>query len=61
MVRDIPSAVLRKLIKMTERKEALMGQIQEIDRKMITLERQLERGGSKKKQARRRTGKRIRR
>ena len=35
MLRNIPSSVLRKLVRLTERKEALMAQIQEIDREMI--------------------------
>jgi hypothetical protein len=37
---NIPSAELKKLVKLAERKEALMAQIQEIDRDMLRLERQ---------------------
>jgi len=35
MLRDIPSSTLKKLVRLTERKEALMAQIQEIDREMV--------------------------
>ena len=35
MLRDIPSSALKQLVRLTERKEALMAQIQEIDREMI--------------------------
>jgi DNA invertase Pin-like site-specific DNA recombinase len=35
MFRNIPSAALRELVKLSERKEALMGQIQEVDRQMV--------------------------
>jgi len=38
MLRNIPSAALRQLVKLTERKEALMGQIQEIDRQMVRVQ-----------------------
>jgi hypothetical protein len=38
MLRNIPSSVLRKLVRLTERKEALMAQIQEIDREMIRVQ-----------------------
>ena|SRR5438105_3924155 len=39
---NIPSATLRQLVKLTERKEALMEQIQEIDHQMVELERRFE-------------------
>ena len=42
MFTNIPSATLRKLVKLSERKEALMVQIQEIDREMTRLARQVE-------------------
>jgi hypothetical protein len=35
MLRDIPSAALKELVKLSERKEALMARIQEIDREML--------------------------
>lgn len=38
MVTNIPSATLRQLVKLTERKEALMAQIQQIDREMARLQ-----------------------
>jgi hypothetical protein len=38
MLRNIPSATLKKLVRFTERKEALMAQIQEIDREMIRVQ-----------------------
>ena len=38
MLRNLPSATLRQLIKLTERKEALMAQIQEIDREMVRVQ-----------------------
>jgi hypothetical protein len=42
MFTNIPSATLRKLVTLSERKEALMVQIQEIDREMTRLERQFD-------------------
>lgn len=39
---NIPSATLKQLVKLTERKEALMEQIQAIDREMIELERRFD-------------------
>jgi hypothetical protein len=42
MFTTIPSATLRQLVKLSERKEALMARIQEIDREMLRLERQFE-------------------
>ena len=38
MLLDISSATLRKMVKLSERKEALMSQIQELDRQMIALQ-----------------------
>ncbi len=38
MLRDIPSSILKKLVHLTERKEALMARIQEIDREMIRVQ-----------------------
>jgi len=38
MFTNIPSATLKQLAKLSERKEALMQQIQELDRKMIELQ-----------------------
>jgi hypothetical protein len=35
MLRNIPSSILKKLVHLTERKEALMARIQEIDREMM--------------------------
>jgi hypothetical protein len=35
---DISSATLRKMVKLSERKEALMSQIQELDRQMAALQ-----------------------
>jgi hypothetical protein len=39
MLRNIPSAELKKLVKLSERREALIAQIQEIDRQMIRVQR----------------------
>ena len=38
MLRDIPSSALKQLVRLSERKEALMAQIQEIDREMIRVQ-----------------------
>src|SRR6266404_5906623 len=38
MLRDVPSAALKQLVKLSERKEKLMSQIQEFDREMIRVE-----------------------
>jgi hypothetical protein len=38
MFTNIPSATLRQLVKLSERKEALMAQIQEVDREMVRLQ-----------------------
>jgi hypothetical protein len=49
MLIDISSATLRKMVKLSERKEALMSQIQELDRQMSALE---EPGGAESKSRR---------
>lgn len=41
MLTNIPSATLRQLVKLSERKEALMTRIQEIDREMVRLQNQV--------------------
>jgi hypothetical protein len=38
MLVDISSATLRKMVELSERKEALLSQIQELDRQMIALQ-----------------------
>src|SRR5437763_14305216 len=38
MLREIPSSALKQLVRLTERKEALMAQIQELDRVMIRVQ-----------------------
>ncbi len=38
MLRNIPSSTLRQLVRLSERKEALMAQIQEIDREMMRVQ-----------------------
>jgi len=38
MLRNIPSSTLKQLVRLSERKEALMAQIQEIDRKMLRVQ-----------------------
>jgi hypothetical protein len=38
MLRNIPSSDLKKLVKLSERKEALIAQIQEIDRQMVRVQ-----------------------
>jgi hypothetical protein len=38
MFTNIPSATLRQLVKLSKRKEALMREIQELDREMIELQ-----------------------
>ncbi len=38
MLTNIPSAVLKQLVKLSERKEALMTEIQDIDRRMVRLQ-----------------------
>jgi hypothetical protein len=39
MLRNIPSATLKELVRLSERKEVLMAQIQEIDREMLRVQR----------------------
>lgn len=38
MLRNIPSSDLKKLVKLSERKEALIARIQEIDRQMVRVQ-----------------------
>jgi hypothetical protein len=38
MLRNVPSSTLRQLVRLTERKERLLAQIQEIDREMIRVQ-----------------------
>lgn len=38
MLRDIPSATLKQLVRLSERKEALMAQIQKLDRQMLQVQ-----------------------
>ncbi len=38
MLRNIPSSDLKKLVKLSDRKEALIAQIQEIDRQMVRVQ-----------------------
>src|SRR5437899_3563070 len=38
MLTNIPSSTLKQLVRLSERKEALMAQIQEIDREMIRVQ-----------------------
>ena len=38
MLRDIPSSALKQLVRLSERKEVLMAQIQEIDREMVRVQ-----------------------
>ena len=42
MFTNIPSATLRQLVKLSERKEALMQQIQELDHEMARLQSQFD-------------------
>jgi flagellar biosynthesis/type III secretory pathway chaperone len=39
MLRNIPSSTLRELVRLSERKESLMAQIQEIDRQMLRVQK----------------------
>jgi hypothetical protein len=38
MLRNIPSSTLKQLVELSERKEALMARIQEIDREMVRVQ-----------------------
>jgi prefoldin subunit 5 len=40
MLTDISSATLRKMVKLSERKEVLLSQIQELDRQMAALQQE---------------------
>ncbi|HLW34669.1 MAG TPA: hypothetical protein VKS98_03330 [Chthoniobacterales bacterium] len=39
MLRNIPSTTLKELVRLSERKETLMAQIQEIDRQMLRVQK----------------------
>jgi len=39
MLRNIPSATLKEMVRLSERKESLMTQIQEIDRQMLRVQK----------------------
>jgi flagellar biosynthesis/type III secretory pathway chaperone len=39
MLRNIPSAILKEMVRLSERKESLMAQIQEIDRQMVRVQK----------------------
>jgi flagellar biosynthesis/type III secretory pathway chaperone len=39
MLRNIPSSALKELVRLSERKESLMAQIQEIDRQMLRVQK----------------------
>jgi flagellar biosynthesis/type III secretory pathway chaperone len=39
MLRNVPSATLKELVRLSERKESLMAQIQEIDRQMLRVQK----------------------
>ena len=39
MLRNIPSSTLRQLVKLSERKEKLIAQIQHIDREMLRVQK----------------------
>ena len=43
MLRNIPSATLRKLVVLSERKEALMARVQDIEQEMLRIQRRFER------------------
>ena len=42
MLRNIPSAVLRKLVVLSERKEALVARVQDIEQEMLRIQREME-------------------
>jgi hypothetical protein len=42
MLRNIPSAVLRKLVVLSERKEALVARVQDIEQEMLRIQREVE-------------------
>ncbi len=46
MFRNIPSAILRKLVALSERKEALMTRVQDIEREMLQIQREVEAASS---------------
>jgi hypothetical protein len=42
MIRNIPSAILRKLVVLSERKEALVARVQDIEQEMLRIQRRVE-------------------
>lgn len=44
MLRNVPSAMLRKLVTLSERKEALLARVQEIDQEMLRIQSRFESG-----------------
>jgi hypothetical protein len=42
MLRNVPSAMLRKLVTLSERKEALLARVQEIDQEMLRIQSRFE-------------------
>ena len=52
MLRNIPSVMLRKLVVLAERKEALMARVQEIEQEMLRLQRRAETRDTKPTQLR---------
>ncbi|MEP6698536.1 MAG: hypothetical protein ABJB09_02300 [Verrucomicrobiota bacterium] len=55
MLADISSATLRKMVKLSERKEALMSQIQELDRQMAALQETSTAQGEERRRTTRKT------
>jgi hypothetical protein len=49
MLNKIPSATLRHLVKLSERKDTLLAQIQKIDREIGDIQRQVTSAGQMKK------------
>jgi hypothetical protein len=44
MLRNVPSAMLRKLVTLSERKETLLARVQEIDQEMLRIQSRFESG-----------------
>lgn len=49
MLTNIPSATLRQLIKLSERKDALLSQVQKIDREIVAIQRRATSAGQVQK------------
>jgi flagellar biosynthesis/type III secretory pathway chaperone len=49
MLTNIPSATLRQLVKLSERKDALLAKIQKIDRQIAAIQRRATSAGQVKK------------